>query len=82
MHDPYTLDGSAPRSRLRCTPAILDLEYGAGSRAGVCAGLLPGPLHSESFVLLNPNVIHFSSDLPVIVIHNFGAARPCQRPSW
>src|SRR5689334_24454765 len=36
-------------------------------------GLLPGPLHSESYILLNANAINFTSNLPVIVIHTLGA---------
>ena len=32
----------------------------------------PGPLHSENYIQLNPNVLNFSSDLPLIIIHDFG----------
>ena len=32
-----------------------------------------GAVRSETYLQLNPNVIDFSSDLPLILIHNFGA---------
>ena len=35
-------------------------------------GLLPGPVWSESYFQLAPGVASFSSDLPVIVLHNLG----------
>jgi len=37
------------------------------------SGLLRGPVHSESYILLNANVINFTSNLPVLVIHTLGA---------
>src|SRR5439155_17002161 len=36
-------------------------------------GLLPGSPRSESYVLLGPSVVNFTSDLPLMIIHNFGA---------
>ena len=36
-------------------------------------GLLPGDPKSESYILLNPNVTGFKSDLPVIILHNYGS---------
>ena len=35
-------------------------------------GLLPGPVRSESYFQLAPGVSSFTSDLPVIVLHNLG----------
>jgi hypothetical protein len=32
----------------------------------------PGPIRSENYIRLNTNVLNFSSDLPLIIIHNFG----------
>ncbi|PYI84469.1 MAG: hypothetical protein DME26_13240 [Verrucomicrobia bacterium] len=36
-------------------------------------GLLPGSPRSESYVLLGSSVVNFTSDLPLMIIHNFGA---------
>jgi hypothetical protein len=35
-------------------------------------GLLPGPVRSEHYLALNANVLNFSSDLPLVVLHNYG----------
>ena len=35
-------------------------------------GLLPGPVHSETYVQLAAEVANFSSDLPIVVLHNLG----------
>ena len=40
------------------------------------SGLLPGSPHSETFLRLAANATTFTSDLPVMVLHNFGAGRP------
>jgi hypothetical protein len=34
-------------------------------------GLLPGPPRSEAYLALSPTVTNFTSNLPVLVIHNF-----------
>jgi len=39
-------------------------------------GLLPGPLKSESYVWLSAAAAQFSSDLPIVLIHNFGGGGP------
>jgi len=36
-------------------------------------GVFPGEVRSEIYLLLHPDVLNFSSDLPLIMIHNFGA---------
>jgi hypothetical protein len=70
----YTLDGSAPgdTSLLYTSPISITntVQVRARSFAG---GLLPGPLQSETYVRLDPTAASFTSDLPVIIIHNFGA---------
>lgn len=35
-------------------------------------GLLPGPIGSRTYVALAPEVMEFSSDLPLMILHNFG----------
>jgi hypothetical protein len=36
-------------------------------------GVFPGKIRSETYLRLSSNVLNFSSDLPLIIIHNFGA---------
>ncbi len=36
----------------------------------------PGPVRSETYVRLNANVLSFSSDLPLVVVHNFNGGTP------
>jgi hypothetical protein len=44
--------------------------------------MLAGPLRSESFVRLDTNILAFNSDLPVVVLHTFGASpRSCRYTS-
>lgn len=70
----YTLDGSAPTETSTLYSGPIPVSSTVQVRAGsFSSGLLPGPLHSESYLALDSNVRAFSSDLPVIVIHNFGA---------
>jgi len=35
-------------------------------------GVLPGPPHTETYLSLDPSVLSFSSDLPIMVINNLG----------
>src|SRR6266513_1180367 len=70
----FTLDGRAPTDASLSYNGPVSITNTVQVRARAFApGLLPGPLHSESYVLLDANVINFTSNLPVIVIHNFGA---------
>ena len=39
-------------------------------------GLLPGPVHSETYMPLADDVVAFSSDLPVLLLNDFNAGRP------
>ena len=54
---PITIDGT------------MQLRARAFPKSGV---FLPGPLRSESYIQINPNLLNFSSALPLIIIHNFG----------
>jgi hypothetical protein len=38
--------------------------------------LLPGPIHSESYIQLNSDVAQLTSDMPAVIIYNFGAGAP------
>jgi hypothetical protein len=37
------------------------------------AGCFPGPAHNESYFQIGPDAVGVSSDLPIVVFHNFGA---------
>jgi hypothetical protein len=39
-------------------------------------GLLPGPITSRSYIALSDDVLNFSSDLPLMIVHNFGQGEP------
>lgn len=69
----YTLDGSLPTaaSPAYAQPLAISTTVQVRARAFV-DGLLPGPPRSETYLQLNPNVLNFTSDLPLMVIHNFG----------
>lgn len=69
----YTLDGSLPTaaSPAYTQPLAIAATTQVRARAFV-DGLLPGPPRSETYLQLNPNVLNFTSDLPLMVIHNFG----------
>jgi len=69
----FTLDGSAPIESSAAYSGPINITSSVQVRTRSFApGLLPGPLHSESFLLLSASAINFTSDLPVIVIHTMG----------
>ena len=74
----YTVDGSMPTETsavysapLRFTNLAVRLRARAYS-----SGLLPGDLRGETFLPLSSTVANFRSDLPVMLIHDFGQGRP------
>ncbi len=70
----FTLDGSLPTDFSPIFTGSLAITNSLQVRARAFApGLMPGPIHSESYVLLSPAVATARSDLPILVIHNFGA---------
>jgi hypothetical protein len=70
----YTLDGSppTPSSSVYSGPITITNTVQVRVRAFE-TGLLPGPPRSECYVMLAANVINASSDLPLMIIHNYGA---------
>jgi hypothetical protein len=70
----YTLDGSAPTedSATYTTPIPITGSVQVRARS-FTDGLMPGPLHSESYVQLDSSVFSVISSLPAIVIYNFSA---------
>jgi hypothetical protein len=70
----YTRDGSIPsdNSTQYTDPIDVTGTTQIEARAFV-AGLLPGPPRVETYLALDASLLNFSSDLPLVVIHNFGA---------
>lgn len=69
----YTLDGSIPTEASPEMPASLTVTNAVRVRArSFVAGLLPGPLRAEYYVLVNPSAATAVSKLPFVVIHSFG----------
>lgn len=73
----YTLDGTMPTNTSSLYQAPIPITTSLQVRARAFQnGLLPGPPRSETFLLLSNNVVNFSSDLPVVVIHSLGKGAP------
>ena len=70
----YTLDGTAPTDTSAVYTSSIPITASAQVRSRTfTSGLLPGPLHSESYIQINPSGLNPTSNLPAIVIYNFGA---------
>jgi CotH protein/chitobiase/beta-hexosaminidase-like protein/lamin tail-like protein len=70
----YTLDGSLPTTSSPVYSGPIPITNTLQVRARAFdPGLLPGPARSEIYVLLAASVINYNSDLPLMIIHNFGA---------
>ncbi|NLH74582.1 MAG: hypothetical protein GX456_16155 [Verrucomicrobia bacterium] len=73
----YTLDGNLPTNSSPVYAGPLWITNSVQVRARAYQqGLLPGPPSSESYIILHTNVVAFSSDLPVIVLHTLGKGTP------
>ena len=68
----YTTNGTLPTvdSPAYAAPVTITSAVQVRARAFV-SGLLPGPLHSETYVPLGAPAAAFTSDLPVLLIHHF-----------
>jgi hypothetical protein len=73
----YTLDGTLPTdvSPVMAGPLAITNTVQVRTRA-FAPGLLPGLMHSESYIQLTPQVAQIVSDLPALIIYNFGAGVP------
>ena len=70
----YTLDGTLPETNSPTYTNPLTISDSVQIRArSFVPGLMPGPVHSESYIELGSSVRSATSDLPLLVIHNFGA---------
>jgi hypothetical protein len=86
----YTLDGSEPTSSsilYTGTPISISVTSQVRARS-FTSGLVDGPIRSETFFHLAGDAMAFQSEIPVVVIDNFGAGevphpdevlrQPCQ----
>jgi hypothetical protein len=69
----YTTDGSLPnaRSPVYCRPLEFTKTVYLRARAYE-EGLLPGPPRSQTYLLLDPALRAFSSNLPLLIMDTFG----------
>lgn len=69
----YTVDGTLPgtNSPVYTTPLSISNTVAVRARS-YQAGLLPGPVTTETYLLLAADVRAFSSDLPILVMHTLG----------
>lgn len=75
----YTTDGTVPTqsSPLYQAPILIDHSMQVRARA-FAPGLMPGAIHTETFLQLDPALAATNSTLPAIVLYNF-AAGPVQK---
>ena len=69
----YVIGTNAPTaiSPVYTAPLVITNTMQVRARA-FATGLFPGDVHSEQYIRLNQNVVSFTSDLPIIVLHNNG----------
>jgi hypothetical protein len=74
----YTIDGTLPSETSPIyTNSLSFTNIAMRLRArGFAPGLLPGEPRTETFIPLSSTVASFTSDLPVLIIHDFNAGRP------
>ncbi len=73
----YTLDGSMPTDVSPVLTGPLTISSTVQVRARAFApGLLPGLIHSESYIQVTPQIAATASSLPALIIYNFGAGAP------
>jgi hypothetical protein len=73
----YTTDGAMPTDQSPILSNLLAVSGSVQVRArAFAAGLLPGPIHSEIYIQLGSDVVGQTSDMPALIIYNFGAGVP------
>jgi hypothetical protein len=73
----YTTDQTMPTDQSPVLTGPLPINGSVQVRArAFAAGLLPGPIHSESYIQLGPDVVQQTSDMPALIIYNFNAGVP------
>lgn len=69
----YTLDGTEPTTASTRYTAPISISISTCVRArAIEPGKIPGPIKSQSYILIDTGLQGFSSDIPVMVIDNFG----------
>ena len=70
----YTTNGTVPTdvSPILAGPLAITKSVQVRTRA-FAPGLLPGPMHSESYIQISDALANITSDLPALIIYNFGA---------
>ena len=69
----YTLDGSAPDERSPLYTLPLSVTNSASLRAKAYAlGWHPSSTATESYTLIEPELLSFSSELPLVILDTFG----------
>ncbi len=73
----YTTDGTVPTlfSPVAAGPVTLTASTRLRTRA-FAAGLLPGPVRTETYVAITNSLANSAATLPVMILHNFGAGIP------
>ncbi len=70
----YTMNGSVPDESSPLYVRQLTITTTTQLRARVFEpGLAVGPIVSETYIALSANVVNFTSNLPLVVLDNFGA---------
>src|SRR6266852_7125578 len=73
----FTLDGSEPTATSTVYSAELNITNSTLVRARAFeAGAPTGPPVSQTYVLLSPELLDFSSNLPLAIINTFGEGLP------
>lgn len=73
----YTLDGNLPTNGSPAYVSPIPITNSMQVRARAFQdGLLPGPPRTETFIMLSNNLVSFTSDLPVVIIHSLGKGAP------
>ncbi len=74
----YTTDGTVPTaSSTVFVGSPISVTSSTQIRARVFEnGFAPGPISSETYLKINPNVSTFTSDLPIVILEGFRSGRP------
>ena len=69
----YTLGTAVPATNSTLYTGPINISGTVQVRARSFApGRFPGDLHSEQYIQIHPNVVAFTSDLPLMILHNHG----------
>jgi len=69
----YVLGTNAPdaNSTIYTGPILINNSVEVRARS-YQPGMMPGEIHTEDFIKLDSSVLTFTSDIPVMIIHNYG----------